>query len=89
VVGSFDVTLGLMQSNLFDLVWCNAKRKLSVIPTSRPVCVGFVEVQQWRGPQQVSNLPWQWLVCPRSVTLIETAHAHAMPRTTSSLMVVL
>ena len=36
-----------------------------------------------------SQQPQQWLACTKSVALIETAHAHAVPRATSTLMVVL
>lgn len=36
-----------------------------------------------------SKQPQRWLACTKSVPLIETAHAHAVPRATSTLMVVL
>ena len=35
------------------------------------------------------TVPQQWILCTSSVTLVETANAHAVPRTASTLMVVL
>ena len=90
MVGTCDNMLETTRTAFVDDACCRSKNSHGVSLSGKACCLEFVEGKDDDDLNGKSIATAMGRVRKtRSITLVETAHAHAVPRTTSALIVVL